>query len=257
MSIKVMTEVWDTSPYRSDRLLLHLALADFASDDGICWPSHSTLARKAKCSTDWARKTIKIMVADGQIEIVEQAGKGRGKVGRYRLTTPRILGQTQTHLDTDLGQTAVAFRSDSDASLSILLNHQEPSLAGVSDFDRLWALYPRKIGKAAARKAFDRVTRSTGTPPIGELCTAVEQYANQISELRYCLHLATWLHGERWADGIQAVTVAAARLEPRIDSAMSAGASHRLSGMSEQTLIDSLAHRPADEQAAALEQYRR
>ena len=71
------------------------------------------------------------------------------------------------------------------------------------------------------------------------------------------LHLSTWLNGERWADGLQAATVAAARLEPRIDSAMSAGASHRLSGMSEQTLIDSLAHRPADEQAAALEQYRR
>ena len=38
MSIRVMTQVWDTSEQKGSALLLLLALADHAADDGFCWP---------------------------------------------------------------------------------------------------------------------------------------------------------------------------------------------------------------------------
>ena len=118
-----MTWVWANSPYSGERLLLHLALADFANDDGVCFPSHGTLAKKARCSTGWVSQTIKQMIADSLIEIVEPAGQGRGKVGRYRL----LKGDTQCDLSEPIGLTSTAVRSHSDASHSSLLNRQESS----------------------------------------------------------------------------------------------------------------------------------
>lgn len=48
MSIKVMTAVWEHAPFKGGKLLILLALADFANERGICWPSIPTLAKKAR-----------------------------------------------------------------------------------------------------------------------------------------------------------------------------------------------------------------
>jgi hypothetical protein len=57
MSIKIMTEVWETSRLTSTQLLLCLALADYANDDRKCWPSVPSLAAKARISE---RQTVEI-----------------------------------------------------------------------------------------------------------------------------------------------------------------------------------------------------
>jgi len=70
VSIKIMSWVWDNSPYDGKQLLLHLALADFANDAGECWPSQSTLAKKARCTERYVRDTVSQMTDDGYIEVV-------------------------------------------------------------------------------------------------------------------------------------------------------------------------------------------
>ena len=50
MSIRIMTEVWDSSEYAGTKLLCLLCLADFANDEGMCWPSVTTIAKKCRCS---------------------------------------------------------------------------------------------------------------------------------------------------------------------------------------------------------------
>ena len=49
MSVRLMTEVWAVSLPDSEKLVL-LALADCANDEGLCWPSMATLARKCSNS---------------------------------------------------------------------------------------------------------------------------------------------------------------------------------------------------------------
>ena len=195
MSIKLMSWVWANSPYSGERLLLHLALADFANDEGFCFPSHSTLAKKARCSTGWVAQTIKQMQKDALIEIVEPAGMGRGKVGRYRLTK----GLIECDLSDAIGLTLTQNRSNSDASNSSLLNRQESSNTQ-NEFDRLWKCYPRKTAKGAAQRAFERLMKRSDAPSVDVLITAVERYAATIKDMNYCAHLATWLNGERWLD---------------------------------------------------------
>lgn len=72
-------------------------------------------------------------------------------------------------------------------------------------FDRFWAAYPKKIGKGAARVAFDKARKKTGAD---ELIAAVEkqkqsdQWTREAG--RYIPNAATWLNQGRWEDELPA-----------------------------------------------------
>lgn len=74
MSIKWMAWVGDNSPYRSTQLLIHLWLADYANDNGICWPAQKTIAKKARCSSRYVRVTMKDMEERGLLQITPRPG---------------------------------------------------------------------------------------------------------------------------------------------------------------------------------------
>jgi len=67
-------------------------------------------------------------------------------------------------------------------------------------FDEFWSLYPRKIAKAVARKAWQRLSEEQqlmAAKAIDEHC----QYWNaKETELDFIPHPATWLNQERWED---------------------------------------------------------
>jgi hypothetical protein len=50
MSVRTLNRVWEASRQTGGALLVLLAIADFADDDGLAYPSISTLARKARLS---------------------------------------------------------------------------------------------------------------------------------------------------------------------------------------------------------------
>lgn len=79
-----MGYVWDNSPHSGSLLLLHLALADHANDDGICWPSIPRLAKRIRASERQTMRLIAQLSERGDIEIMEQ-GKGRGNSHVYRV----------------------------------------------------------------------------------------------------------------------------------------------------------------------------
>jgi hypothetical protein len=257
MSIRLMTWVWANSPYSGERLLLHLALADFANDDGVCFPSHSTLAKKARCSTGWVSQTIKQMIADSLIEIVEPAGQGRGKVGKYRL----LKGITECDLSEPLGHTVAAVRSNSEPSVSYLLNRHESSNTE-DDFERLWKCYPRKTAKGSARRAFDRVMRRDDAPTVDVLISAVERYAAAFgsgkTDIAYCAHLATWLNGERWSDELPAAQqqIAAPQVSAEIRTVEGMAAAFVHTRRTEADLLESIAPYSPAAQTAALALFR-
>jgi len=94
-----MTQVWDDSPYDGTRLLIHLALADMAHDDGRFFASQAHLAEKARCSTEHVRKTIRDMEARGLVAILEK-GSSRGRATVYQLCRsqvepPNTVGESQ------------------------------------------------------------------------------------------------------------------------------------------------------------------
>lgn len=79
------------------------------------------------------------------------------------------------------------------------------------DFKRFWQAYPRKVGKQAARKAFDRVD-----VPVEQLLAALErQRADpqwRRENGRFIPHPVTWLNQGRWEDEGSAPTPQDCRL---------------------------------------------
>lgn len=96
MSIKWMDRVWSDSPYEGARLLLHLAMADHANDEGWFYAGQNSLARKARCSVEYVRQSVLQMVDDSML-LIEKKGSGKGKATEYRLlpVTPNSVGESQ------------------------------------------------------------------------------------------------------------------------------------------------------------------
>jgi hypothetical protein len=84
MSIKIMTAVWDREDLSSTQKLVLLALADWANDDGLCWPSINRLAIKASLTSRAVQKTIRSLEDAGFIRREEVLGKGN----RYWISAP-------------------------------------------------------------------------------------------------------------------------------------------------------------------------
>jgi hypothetical protein len=73
---------------------------------------------------------------------------------------------------------------------------------GVADFDAFWNLYPRKVAKKVAAKAYAASIKAGADP--AELLKAIEGYVGELkrngTEPRFILHPSTFLHEERWKD---------------------------------------------------------
>ena len=75
MSIKLMSHVWDAAQVSGSELLVLLALADFANDEGgSIYPSMATIAKKARLSDKQARRVVHKLIDDGILSLVEQGG---------------------------------------------------------------------------------------------------------------------------------------------------------------------------------------
>ena len=62
-----MTLVWETPLPDSEKLVL-LALADWANDDGVCWPSVKTLAKKCSKSERTVQNAVRSLRVKGHLD---------------------------------------------------------------------------------------------------------------------------------------------------------------------------------------------
>lgn len=85
MSIRAVAWVLDHSPAAGTDLLVLIALADYANETGLCWPSMRRLAHRARISERTARRAIRSLEGIGQV-VTEVGGTARQGSSRYRLT---------------------------------------------------------------------------------------------------------------------------------------------------------------------------
>jgi hypothetical protein len=64
-------------------------------------------------------------------------------------------------------------------------------------------MYPRKVGKGQARKAFKAASKKI---QFYDLLPKLMDYVETLNgkDKQYMPYLATWLNGERWADEVDA-----------------------------------------------------
>lgn len=78
MSIKVMTKVWELSKHSGSKLLLQLAIADHANEDGVCWPGNIHLAKKCRLSMRHTKRLIEELIEEDEIKWLSGGTGGRG-----------------------------------------------------------------------------------------------------------------------------------------------------------------------------------
>ena len=67
-------------------------------------------------------------------------------------------------------------------------------------FDEFWSLYPRKIAKAAARKAWCKLSAEQQLMAAKAIDTHCQYWKAKETELEFIPHASTWLNGERYED---------------------------------------------------------
>ena len=104
--------MWKHSQASGSELLLLLALADMANDEGECWPSVKTLAERCRCSDRTIQRSLSELSELGELEIIT---RNRGN-GSLTSNCYRVRG----------GDRAVT--SPGDTHVTIPLNYSSPPL---------------------------------------------------------------------------------------------------------------------------------
>lgn len=68
-------------------------------------------------------------------------------------------------------------------------------------FEQFWAVYPRRVGKGAAQKAWEKCVKGLKADPQA-IIEGAKTYAaaKRGTDLQYVAHPGTWLNQQRWLD---------------------------------------------------------
>lgn len=178
-----------------------LSLASYCNSAGECWPSRETIARDTYVPLRSVVRAIQWLEEHGYIRIERRSGSSNFY----------IITCMEEEMSDDTRAT-VAHEVDSNITrLDISKKRYTTSRATVAHpkdtplFLAFWQAYPRRVGKGAARIAFDRATRSADPNEIVQAAIAYSKHCEEMGiEMKFRPHPATWLNGERWEDDLEA-----------------------------------------------------
>lgn len=228
MSVRALSRVWEHSQHGGTELLMLLAIADFADDNGTAYPSVATLAAKCRMKPRNANYILAALEASGELDI--QRNKGPAGANRYRVTLPlqRVAplqgsAPLQCSAPTPAMECATPLQRSADKPS---LNRQEPSLRASARspeastasrkaktarkaehplFAEFYEAYPRKVARPDAAKAFDTLNPDRALLQAMLAAIKAQNLAARCAsgESRYVPHPATWLNKERWKDAVE------------------------------------------------------
>lgn len=209
MSMDLMVKAMKTKVGNPLRKLVLVKLADNASDQGECWPSYQHIADQCEIS----RSTVKVHIRE-----LEKAGLLRREFRR----NGELNQSNLFHLTLEGGAAAArggavenppgaTENPGGGAAAAPRTSHSfepvnEPKPLSKPDpmegFETFWKLYPRKVSKAPAEKAWLKL--NTTPELLAVMLTALARQATSIDWLKsggqFIPHPATWLNGKRWED---------------------------------------------------------
>ena len=214
MSIEAVSLVLNQSRATGRAKLVLIGIANHLGDQGA-WPSISTLARYANSSERSVKRDIQELIELGELKVEVQNAPTRTqyKTNLYWLT----IGSGVT--DSTSGVTDWVSRGDSSGksgvtpvgTQNIILTIKEPSMKQADiDFDNFWKLYPKKVAKADALKAWNKAIKTKTAERLLELTKAYAE--GKLPEDKYIPYPASWLNKELY----ESVEVAEAKPLPKL-----------------------------------------
>ncbi|GBC87213.1 hypothetical protein HRbin12_01215 [bacterium HR12] len=207
MSVQAIASVLENSEMKGTARLVLIALANRDGDHGI-HPSIDALARDCRMSRRAVQEAIRRCVEAGELHVEPNAGPNG--TNRYWLHIDRGGCRFCTRADPAPVQIPAGklhpnprnknYPPESSRNPSGSSNSPPPTGDRLDDaFGEFWRLYPRKVGKRAARAAFERAARRASVDAILE---GVRRFAADpnLPEKSFIPHPTTWLNQDRWED---------------------------------------------------------
>jgi hypothetical protein len=198
MSIEAVSLVLNNSRATGRAKLVLLGIANHLGDQGA-WPSISTLARYANASERSVKRDIQELIELGElrVELQNAPTNHQYKTNLYWITIRS--GVT----DSASGVTDWVSRGDSlgksgvtpVGTQNIIRTIKETSVKTSSEgFDTFWNLYPKRIAKADALKAWNKATKKK---TVDELISLTKAYSeSKLPEMTFIPYPASWLNKE-------------------------------------------------------------
>jgi len=198
MSIEAVSLVLNQSKATGRAKLVLLGIANHLGDQGA-WPSIATLARYANASERSVKRDLQELVELGELKIELQNAptNHQYKTNLYWITIP--AGVT----DSASGVTNWVSRGDSSGksgvtpvgTQNINLTIKETSKKTSNDrFDEFWNLYPKRIAKADALKAWNKALKKKTADELIGLTKAYSE--SKLPDITYIPYPASWLNKE-------------------------------------------------------------
>ena len=202
-------------------------LADCHNQEtGKCFPSISHLASVCEMSRRSVEGHLTVLEQLGLIKRFNQFRDRGGKTSNSYVL--ELMGTTEHNSSTDLSRAVAEHYGYSDTqnlrmvceksahgdTQNLRMNNLGRNNLGSNNnnsssndevdyyFDQLWSLYPRKVGKGQARKAFKAASKKKD---FYDLLPKLMDYVQTLEgkDKQFIPHLATWLNGERWEDEVE------------------------------------------------------
>lgn len=242
MGRKIEECVWEHSPYTLASRLVHAEVAYQAGDDhSYLWASQTTIARRAKLSRQTVNEIMSTLAQDGWIEPVEwgelppevQARVPDKRVRVYLVLLCEACGRhwgkpgrvgnpdTSTCRVEEPDVSALDPRCVGSSQLVLLPTEVKETGNSITpiehDFERLWARYPRRVGRQRALRSYTATRRRDIS--AGVLLDAALAYAESMrrnkTETQFVLHGSTFFGpDEPWRDYVDGPIVHEARRSP-------------------------------------------
>ena len=185
-----------------------LVLANYADENGACYPSQKRLSDECECSIATVARWLKNFEEKEVLSRKKQYGDGG-----YRRSDRLFLNLQLTELPitelpiTELPNSDAVLTTHSDGAEPVrepLENNTVNSIPKKPDFETefetiFWPQYPRKRSIDAARKAFKAARKKFKLPDI---MAGVHRYAAERDgqDDRFTKHASSWLNQQCWLD---------------------------------------------------------
>lgn len=213
MSVKVSSWAWhdaQTSELSGNELILLLSLADVADDNGKCryLPedddlTFASLARKVRVHKS---TIVRLMAKLKERDLIDYEPGVKGKPNDIKILVPwatksgrnlRPNNEDSVASDDGFGR----IRDNHSSYRRNDVNHAHPAgeRALESAFKSFYLVYPRKVGKQAALKAFVKAAKQS-RPEV--IVAGAKRFADDpnLPDKQYIPYPASWLNAGRWDD---------------------------------------------------------
>ena len=176
-----------------------------------CFQSRATIARLCKISVKTVDRALEELVNMGAVTVTRRYLDANGEITENQQEGVEytsneytvIMTPPRENLTLPLGKSDATPRDKNDTLNKELSNQRkEPDISSSSKddgFDDFWTIYPRKVGKGAARKAWKTALKKAPKETILD-GLATYQATRRGEDPSYTAHPATWLNAERWDD---------------------------------------------------------